>query len=255
MKFFITLLILFSFNCNASELAKCQLYLLTDIVKMYPVQIELPGFGENQKRRPKYYRKKTEYFTLTKSVTSDAVDAVTGASVPGRAKAGAKLAFSPIIVPLTVAIDTLFVTPFKLIQDLHRAKKTKQYERALKQYGQKYEQEYNKALAKIEKAYAKIKGSKWKLALLKKRMEVLQLFTTVRRMLEEGDNYYNDRWQDDYYLHWLLEKMKKNNLISSNLRKSKNTLNAILQDLDKTIQGKCSAFPTIEKYFAAYRAI
>ena len=222
---------------------------------MYPVKIELPGFEENQSRRPEHYRKKTEFFTLTKSVTVDAVDALTGASAPGRTKAGAKLAFAPIIVPLTVAIDTLFVTPFKLIQELHRAKKTKEYERALKKYGQKYEREYNKALAKIEKAYAKIKGSKWKLALLKKRMEVLQLFTTVRRMLEEGDNFYNKRWQEDFYLNWLLDKMKENKLISQNLRKSDRTLKPILLDLDKSIKGKCSSFPTIEKFFAAYKAI
>ncbi|TDJ09310.1 MAG: hypothetical protein E2O68_00535 [Deltaproteobacteria bacterium] len=256
MKFFITLLILISFNAKASNLAKCQFYLLVDIIKMYPVQLEIPGMEESKLKKPSFRNKKSTYFSLTRGVYKDIPDALTGATVNERASAGAKLAFAPIILPLTITIDAIFIAPFQIIRDLINLKQSKEYKKAIKKYGKKYEQEYNLALNRIQKAYAKIKGSKWKLALLKKKMEVLQLFTTVNRISKLTTYRYNNEWLDDFYLNWLLKKMKENKLVSDKVQKDPDVMEAILKDLTKTLhEGKCQSFPTIEKYFAAYRAI
>jgi len=258
MKIFITLLILISFNAKASNLAKCQLYLLVDIAKMYPVQIELPMMGgELEKPYQKGYQNKgATWFKLTRAAYEDVPDALTGASASDKRSAGAKIAFSPIILPLTMAIDVIFIAPFQIIRELVRAKKSNAYKKALKEYGIKYEKAYNLALNNLQKAFNKIKGSKWKLALLKKKLEVLQLFTTVRRMVDLEKKSYKDKWTQDFYLNWLLNKMKENKLVSDNISKDKQVLKTILWDLNKTIHNeKCGSFPTIEKYFAAYKAI
>lgn len=263
MKFFIALLLLFSFKANSSNLARCQLYLLVDIAKMYPVQIELPMFKEGDLEKP-YQKghkgKKATWFKLTRSAYEDVPDALTGASASDRRSAGLKIAFSPIILPLTLTIDAIFITPFQLIREAHRARKSKAFKKAMKQYGKKYEQEYNLALGKLQGAFNKIKGSKWKIALLKKKLEVLQLFTTVRRMKTLADNSsvyeWGKKWTQDYYLNWLLNKMKAQKLVSDNITKDSEVLKTILSDLNKTIHKEnCGSFPTIEKYFAAYKAI
>lgn len=227
---------------------------------MYPVQIELPTIDKGDLKKPfkkGHEGKKATWFKLTRAAYEDVPDALTGASASNKRSAGARIAFSPIIIPLTVALDTIFIAPFQIIRELIRAKKSKEYKNALKKYGKKYEKAYNLALSNLQKAYAKIKGSKWKLALLKKKLEVLQLFTTVRRMERLSRvGAFDNQWAQDFYLNWLLNKMKENKLVSDKMKKDPLVLKTILMDLNKTIHKEsCSSFPTIEKYFTAYRAI